>query len=202
MPDNELRTDPATLRLHLGELTADEVRIAQAAIRYALSHNTDRLRDASTLDVADKGYQVGDFDPQVVASLTAQAPASFAERFDGCQVGVTSAPEVVLEGLLANLVHNAGDVEDECPSIDEDEDAYWAWQQYHAIHTLADRVRELEASSADNMTLAQHYEESCHIIRARVQELEEENAALRENAARAAPQAQAPDVGRAEREDD
>lgn len=41
-----------------------------------------------------------------------------------------------LEGLLANLAHEAGDVDDACPSIEDDEDAYWAWRQYHAIRDL------------------------------------------------------------------
>lgn len=53
-----------------------------------------------------------------------------------------------LNDLLDNLSHDAGDVDDFAPSIDDDEDAYWAYHQYHGIISLrrdAATVAELRA---------------------------------------------------------
>jgi len=41
-----------------------------------------------------------------------------------------------LSALLANLYHEAEDVEDSAPSVEDNEGAYWAYQQWHAITKL------------------------------------------------------------------
>lgn len=41
-----------------------------------------------------------------------------------------------LLGMLSNLEYDAGDVYDNAPSIKKDEDAYWAYHQWHAIKKL------------------------------------------------------------------
>ena len=51
-------------------------------------------------------------------------------------VVLTDAERKALEGAMANAEHDAGDVEDACPSIKRDEDAYWAWHKYHGLRKL------------------------------------------------------------------
>lgn len=49
---------------------------------------------------------------------------------------LTASQSVALNGLMKNAAHDAGDVEDACPRIEEDEDAYWAWNTYHGLRKL------------------------------------------------------------------
>lgn len=49
-----------------------------------------------------------------------------------------------LNGLLSNLEHEAGDVEDSAPNIKDAEDAYWAYHQWHGITKLLHGVAPLQ----------------------------------------------------------
>jgi hypothetical protein len=62
-------------------------------------------------------------------------------------------------GVMVNAEHDAIDVEDACPSIEANEDAYWAWHTYHGLKKLVaigDRQEALEASLK--------LERECHAI--------------------------------------
>lgn len=52
------------------------------------------------------------------------------------QPKLTDVERKALEGALEGFEYEAGDVEDIAPSIDEDEDAYWAYHAYHGIRKL------------------------------------------------------------------
>lgn len=49
---------------------------------------------------------------------------------------LTQAERRALEGQMSNAEYEAGDVEDACPNIYKDEDAYWAWNTYHGLRKL------------------------------------------------------------------
>lgn len=51
-------------------------------------------------------------------------------------VALSEVERKAVEGMLHNLDHECDDVEDEAPSIDVDEDHYWAYHTYHALKKL------------------------------------------------------------------
>jgi tRNA(Ile2) C34 agmatinyltransferase TiaS len=61
---------------------------------------------------------------RIAAALNAQA---------GVVEALTEPERKALEAAMQNAEHEAGDVEDVCPRMDDDEDAYWAWHKYHGL---------------------------------------------------------------------
>ena len=56
-----------------------------------------------------------------------------------------------LDDLMANLESEVGDVYDDAPTIEADEDAYWAYHSWHAVMKLrgfASRAALLQAMPA------------------------------------------------------
>lgn len=62
---------------------------------------------------------------------------------------LTDEERKAIGGVMVNAEHDAIDVEDACPGIEVNEDAYWAWHTYHGLKKLlatGDRHGALEAS--------------------------------------------------------
>lgn len=62
---------------------------------------------------------------------------------------LTDEERKAIGGVMVNAEHDAIDVEDACPGIETNEDAYWAWNTYHGLKKLlaaSDRLDALEAT--------------------------------------------------------
>lgn len=62
----------------------------------------------------------------------------------GAVEALTEPERKALEAAMQNAEHEAGDVEDVCPRMDDDEDAYWAWHKYHGLRKALAAVKGVE----------------------------------------------------------
>ena len=100
----------------------NQVAAERDSLERALSHRNESLLHSN----------------QEYISISAQRDAAESQLAElrGRVVKLTAAESDALSGLVSDLEHQAGDVYDCAPRIDDDEDAYWAYQQYQAIRKL------------------------------------------------------------------
>lgn len=85
---------------------------------------------------AEPGIYYWDGTTNVRAWPTPPVPQRLAQ---GEQVGHITLNQVqkdALYGVMSNLEHDAGDIDDLAPDKEKDEDGYWAYHAWHAINKL------------------------------------------------------------------